>query len=175
MMQHIKDNMRNILLCILELLVGIFLLVDAFKFIAGVFILAGLAMLTVGIVFVVKYFKEEPNAAAKSSLFALGLFALLCGVFFIARFEWLTVLPVSNLMYGGLILVAGLSKVQEAVDMLRLKRQKWFLYAISAALSILCAVIIICNPFVWVFAGIALVVEAVFDTVILFLTYEKSV
>ena len=51
-----------------------------------------------------------------------------------------------------------------------MKRSRWLLAAISAALSIICGVVIITNPFsatavLWLFIGISLIVEAVFDMV----------
>ena len=52
--------------------------------------------------------------------------------------------------------------------MLRLKRKRWFLAMISAAVSVICGIVIITSPFsttavLWMFTGISLVVEAVFD------------
>lgn len=175
-----KEYLNNIILCLFELVVGIFLLVDAFKFIAGVFILTGLALVVLGIVYVVKYFKEDPEPAARSLMFTIGLIALAAGAFFVFRYEFLAIaLPVPTIIYGVIIFAIGLGKVQEAVDMLRLKKDKWFLHAVSAALSLICAVVIINNPFastdvLWMFTGITLLFEAVFDVVTLVLTYEKK-
>ena len=71
-------------------------------------------------------------------------------------------------VYGVGILLAGLSKIQWAVDLLRMRRKRWFLAIISAVISIVCAGVIVSNPFtssaiLWMFAGISLIVEAVFD------------
>ena len=67
-----------------------------------------------------------------------------------------------------MILITGLTKLQWMVDIIRMKRRRWFLAAISAAISILCGVVIITSPFsttavLWMFIGISLIVEAVFD------------
>lgn len=66
------------------------------------------------------------------------------------------------------ILITGLTKLQWMVDIIRMKRRRWFLATISAAVSILCGIVIITSPFsttavLWVFIGISLIVEAVFD------------
>ena len=58
------------------------------------------------------------------------------------------------------------------MDLLRLKRKKWYLAAISSVISIICAVIILKNPFssveiTWIIAGVSLILEAVFDMYIL--------
>ena len=66
------------------------------------------------------------------------------------------------------ILITGLTKLQWMVDIIRMKRRRWFLATISAAVSILCGIVIITSPFsttavLWVFIVISLIVEAVFD------------
>ena len=68
----------------------------------------------------------------------------------------------------GQKLVMGLDKVQTTVDMLRLKRGMWVFPVIGAVVSIVCAIIIIVNPFtavniVWTFIGVTLLFEAAFD------------
>jgi len=68
------------------------------------------------------------------------------------------------------ILVTGITKLQWTVDIIRMKRSKWFWMAISAAISILCGITVITNPFsttavLWMFIGISLIVDAVFDMI----------
>lgn len=86
--------------------------------------------------------------------------------------------PVLTMIYGIVVLIAGLGKIQVATDMFRMKRKKWFLPAISAAVSIICAAVILGNPFsttivLWMFTGISLIIEAVFDTVTLVVNTKK--
>lgn len=74
------------------------------------------------------------------------------------------------------MLVAGVSKIQTMVDMLRLHNNKWFWAGINAFVSIICAIVILWSPFtttavLWIFVGVSLIVEAVLDIVILFLAY----
>lgn len=74
----------------------------------------------------------------------------------------------------------GIGKLQTAVDLLRLKNEKWWWRAISAAISVICAFVIILNPFtttvvLWQFTGISLLVEAVFDIVTLFVNRKNNV
>ena len=68
------------------------------------------------------------------------------------------------------ILVTGITKLQWTIDIIRMKRSKWFWMAISAAISILCGITVITNPFsttavLWMFIGISLIVDAVFDMI----------
>ena len=74
------------------------------------------------------------------------------------------------------MLLAGVSKIQTMVDMLRLYNNKWFWVGINALISIVCGVIILWAPFettaiLWIFAGVSLIIEAVMDIVIIFLTF----
>lgn len=92
----------------------------------------------------------------------MGLFCALKSEWFIATFPLLTVI------YGVVTLMTGLSKVQWAIDMLRQKQKYWFVALIGALLTLVFAVLILCNPFSstaipWTFIAISLIVEAVMD------------
>jgi len=63
--------------------------------------------------------------------------------------------------------------------MLRLKWKRWYLAAIGAVISLLCAAVILMNPFtttgvLWVFVGVTLIVDAVFDIVTLLFGKAKE-
>lgn len=82
--------------------------------------------------------------------------------------------PALAILYGIGILVTGVGKIQLTVDMLRQKNKKWFWAAINAAVSVVCAIIILNSPFasasvLWMFTGISLLVEGVLDIVTLIL------
>ncbi|MGN0628903.1 MAG: glycoside hydrolase family 2 TIM barrel-domain containing protein [Oscillospiraceae bacterium] len=60
-----------------------------------------------------------------------------------------------------------------------MKKEKWFLAAVSAAVTVVCAMLIITNRFasakiLWLFTGCILIAEAVFDIIILFLTNKRA-
>ena len=118
---------------------------------------------------IIKYFRAEPLEASLGQLLLKGLVALIAGVFFLIRTEWLvSVFPVLTIIYGVAILFVGLGKIQKTVDMLRLKKNGRAVTAISALLSVAFGVIILAVPFettefLWKFTGIALIVEAVID------------
>lgn len=65
------------------------------------------------------------------------------------------------------------------VNIIRLKSKRWYLAAVSAALTLLCAAVILLDPFVvaealWIFTAVTLIVEAVFDFVTIILNKAKS-
>ncbi|MBQ8296258.1 MAG: DUF308 domain-containing protein [Ruminococcus sp.] len=172
-MKNLKFNINGILLSVFEITVGILLLINPISFTSGIICVFGIALVVLGIVSVIRYFKSKPEEAAVGRELSKGIIAAAAGVFCIVKTEWLiTIFPLLTIAYGMIILLAGISKIQWTVDMLRLKRKRWFLPAIGALFSIICAIIILNNPFasttvLWIFTGIALIIEAIFSIVII--------
>jgi len=179
-MKVLKENANAIILCVVEIVVGVLLLVNPVGFTLGIIIAAGIALMFSGLLNVIRYFRSSPQEAAVGQLLMQGLVALLAGAFCAFNPQWFTLtFPMIAVLYGIAVLVGGLSKVQTAVDMLRAKNSKWWWGAIGAALSIICALVIIKNPFsttvaLWWFTGISLIVEAVFDMVTLIMGRRKG-
>ncbi len=179
-MKALKQNGNAIILCIIEALAGILLLVDPAGFTAGIIMAVGIALMIVGLFNVIRYFRSSPVEAAVGQLLVRGLVTMLAGAFCTFNYRWFIItFPVITIFYGAAVLIGGLSKVQMATDMLRLKNSKWWWGAISAVISIICAFVIISNPFsstvaLWWFAGISLIVEAVFDVITLIISLKNG-
>ena len=156
---------------LVELIIGILLLVNPIGFTSGIIIAFGIVLMIMGISTTIKYFRTEPEEAAVSQILVKGLLMLLAGAFCVFNSHWfIATFPVLTLVYGVVILITGITKVQWTIDIIRMKRSKWFWAAISAAISIVCGVVIITSPFsttavLWMFIGISLIVEAVFDMI----------
>ena len=156
---------------LVELIIGILLLVNPIGFTSGIIIAFGIVLMIMGISTTIKYFRTEPEEAAVSQILVKGLLMLLAGVFCAFNSHWfIATFPVLTLVYGVVILITGITKLQWTIDIIRMKRSKWFWAAISAAISILCGIVIITSPFsttavLWMFIGISLIVEAVFDMI----------
>lgn len=117
------------------------------------------------------YFRTPVVEAVISKDLARGLVEILVGIFFISNVGWImATFPILAIIYGVVTLILGIHKVQLTVDMIRLKVRKWGFMAVSAILTIICAVIIIFNPFsttavLWIFVGVSLIVEAIVDII----------
>lgn len=172
-MKTLKLNLSSILLSVFELVVGILLLVDPLGFTTGIVIAFGIALVVVGLISVIKYFRTSPELAAMGQNLFKGITAIIAGVFLVLKSEWLlTVFPILTIVCGVGILLAGISKLQWMANMIRLKKQRWFLPAIGALVSIVCAIVVLTDPFgttavLWVFTAVTLIAEAVFDIVII--------
>ena len=135
--------------------------------------IAGIVLMILGLVEVVKYFRMSTDEAILRQALTKGLLSLLAGGFCVFKTEWfITTFPVFTIIYGILILVTGISKIQLTVDIFRRKNKKWFLAAINAIVTIVCAVVILRSPFtstavLWMFTGVSLLMEGVLDIITL--------
>lgn len=175
-MKALKQKFGPLLLCLLEVLIGVLLLINPISFTSGIIVVVGVSLAASGLFNLIKYFRTDAVTAAKSQSLLIGLVSLLAGGFCISKSHWfVATFPILTILYGIATLIAGLGKVQWTVDMLRLKKEKWFLAAISAVISIVCSVIILSSPFastavLWMFTGVSLIVEAVMDIITLLIS-----
>ena len=166
-MRAIQKNGGSILMCVLEILVGVLLLLDPTGFTSSIIIAAGAALILYGAICIVRYFRADAaEGALRQNLFK-GLLLLLGGLFCVLRSKWFVdTFPLLTILYGIGLLISGVGKIQWMADMIRFGRKRWYLPAISAVLSLIFAAIILCSPTaLWSFLGIVLIVEAVFDIV----------
>jgi len=179
-MKMLKQNGNAIIMCIIEIVAGILVLVNPVGFTSGIIIAAGIAFMVDGLLNVIRYFRSSPAEAAAGQLLMRGLVALLAGAFCTFNSEWFIVtFPMITILYGVAVLIGGLIKVQFAADMLRAKNPKWWWGAISAAISIICSLVMINDPFsstdaLWWFIGISLIAEAVFDVITLIMSRKTD-
>lgn len=180
-MSKMKLILGKLALCLCEVAVGTLLLIDPVGFTSAIVTAVGVLLLLAGVFSVIDYFYEAPAEACLEKGLAKGVCAVLAGLFLILRSEWLFVtFPLLTVAYGIVILVTGVVRVQWTVDMLRLKTGRWYIAAIGAMLSLICAAVILADPFettavLWMFTAISLIVHAVADLVLLiFIALRKD-
>lgn len=173
-METVKEKANGIVLCLFELIVGVLLMINPVGFTAGIIKATGIVLMILGLIEIVKYFKMSAEEAFLGQTLVKGLVSVLSGAFCTFKTEWFIVtFPVLTILYGVVILLAGLGKIQLTVDMLRRKSKNWVWAAINAVISIVCAVVILNNPFtsttvLWVFTVVSLIVEGIFDMITFF-------
>lgn len=178
-MKKLDKKIKALLLCIAELLIGVFLLIKPVGFTSTIIVCAGLGLMVKGLMDVVRYFRTSAREASLQEGISHGLIFLLIGAFCAFQSEWLMqAVSFSGIIYAVVIMLLGVDKIQSAVDARRLGSKYWFYPAISAIISIVCVVIIFLNPFsvernLLVFAGVVLIVEAVLDMI--YLVMENKV
>ena len=173
-MKGLKEKVNGIIFGVFELIVGLLLLINPSGFTSAIIMVAGAALMVFGFFEIIKYFRTDAVEAALGQMLVKGLVAVLAGAFCAFRTQWfLVTFPVLTILYGVVILLTGMGKIQLTVDMIRLKSKKWFWAALNAAVSVICAVIVLNAPFastaiLWIFTGATLMVEGVFDLVTIF-------
>ena len=177
-MKLLKQNGNGILLCLLEIAVGILLLINYEKLTEFIIIGAGVVLLAIGIVTIIKYFRTEATEARLGQLLTKGLTESALGAFCLIKTDlFKNHLDLLVVIYGIVILVAGLNKVQIMADLIRCKNDKWFMYGISALVTVICAIIIIAlagTGWIWLFIGIYLIAQAVLDVAALIVSNLKK-
>ncbi len=174
-MKKVKEFACGIIFCLFELIAGIMLLINPVGLTSWIIKFVGIALMVMGILEVVKYFRADAKEASIGQILVKGLLALLAGAFCLFKTEWFIVtFPVLTIIYGVVILMTGIGKIQLTVDMLRQKNKKWFWAAINAVVSIICAIVILSSPFsstvaLWIFTGASLIAEAVLDFITVFM------
>lgn len=164
-------RVNKLLLALCELAVGVVLLIDPVGFSEVIIKGIGVALVVFGVLSSIQYFKTSPEMAAQEQNLTIGLLEIMGGLFCLIKSSWFMVtFPLLTVIYGVITLVTGAAKVQWAADLFRENAAKWFLAALSAIISLVCGIIILCNPFasttvLWTFIAISLIVEAVFDVI----------
>ncbi len=179
-MKKLKENSVNLIMSLCELVIGILLLVNPVGFTTFVIRALGVVLAIRGVVSVISYFCAKPEEAIKKQSLAVGFIFLTIGLFCVFRSGWfIATFPVLTVLYGVIILFAGITKIQWVADCIRMKKKQWLFALISAALSLISAIIIIKNPFtttavLWTFTAVSLIVEAIFDVVSVFAGGRKN-
>ncbi len=170
-MAFMKRNFRNILSAMFLIAIGILLLINPETFTKIIIMILGIFFIAIGIVSIIRYFTLSAVEAAAGPNLVMGLVSLCIGCICVFKFEWLkTLFPTMVILYGVLQIILGFDKIQKTIDMLRLKLPLWFLFLISAAISITLGIIIILNTdmtimSIWIFAGISMIVEGILELI----------
>ncbi|MBQ8095051.1 MAG: DUF308 domain-containing protein [Clostridia bacterium] len=179
-MKFLKENWSAMLTALFLFVVGILLLVNPGLFAVVVIKVSGILLAIIGIVDVVKYFRASPEEAAKGSAFYSGAIMITAGMLCLFGGTWFVeVFPVLAVLYGVFQILLGFRKLQRTVDALRLKNELWWLKGISACMSLCFGFIITLIPgmtlmSIWIFTGITMIFEGVFDAVSIAMMYKKT-
>lgn len=179
-MKILKGSATGLAACAVELLAGTLLLLDPAKFTSTVITGIGIILIVLGLADGVKYFRADAKEAAMEQMLTKSLIFLLAGVFCAVRQDWfVATFPVLIILYGMILLLAGISKIQSAVDLVRLKSSQWGWPAVNAAVTLICGVVTLTSPFpstevLWLFTGAALVGTGIFDLVIFLRSRHKT-
>ena len=179
-MKFLKENWFSMLTTLFLIVVGILLLVNPDLYSTIILQIAGILLAVLGSYDLFKYFRAEPEDAAKGSSFYSGAIMITAGVFCLFSGNRLKeAFPFLAVLYGVFQILLGYRKLQRMADALRIKDPAWWLKAISAGISLLFGYIIALNPEmklvgIWVFTGLTLIIEGIFDATAMVIVLEKK-
>ncbi len=170
-----KQKLSGIGLAVVEIVVGLFLIISPDTLTRAVVIIAGIALLLMGAVSLIGYFRSDPVGSVMGQGMTKGLMEIAIGAFILIKTEW--VVGVFDSVIALAILLLGVSKLGMAIDLMRLKDSSWKPALVNAAVTLVCAIIIIsisASSAIWMVIGISLIVQAVLDIVTTFFPGNKN-
>ncbi len=168
-MKNFLNRVGLLIICIIEIAVGVIIVFNPEKIARTAILVAGIGLLVYGVISVISYIRTEPLIAATGLKLFKGLAALAAGLYFVfdsrSAYEMISVY---SEVFGLILLLLGIYKIQSAVDMLRLRLRFWYVALVSAALSLIFAMVIFADPFrvpetLWLFIGVCVIVEGISD------------
>lgn len=148
------------------LVLGLLLLIRPQLLTNLVFNVCGAGLCVFGVLNVLRYFLHKDPYEGFNWELCLGLVLLTCGIVLIVfKNALLSLLP---LVFGLVLLLGGIIKLQAAFNMRRMMYARWYLTMIAAVVSGALGIVIIVNPFGTLLTllrviGGALCVEAIED------------
>ena len=108
------------------------------------YVLGGALILT-GAVFIISYLLREPIMNYDHNGFVNGIAVMAIGS--IVLFKMNLVVSLLPLGLGLLVLISGVTQLQDCIDMIRLKYKSWGLMLFFSILNIILAVVLLIDPF----------------------------
>lgn len=180
-MASLKKNIPVILFILFELIVGILLLVNPEAFTKAVIIFFGIVMVVIGIVYIIRYLREKNTPQeSKGTTLVLAIIALVIGLICIVLTNVIIgIFAMVAILYGVILIISGIFKIKAYHDSKKEGYSVSFLMLLSAVIAVVLGVIIVINPFtsfylLWMFIGLALIIEAVIDLIAVIMAKKKT-
>lgn len=140
--------------------------------------LASILLLCMGIGQIIGYFRTSPGEGRYGGGLVAGVCLVVAALVIFFRSD--VVVSVIPVILGIIIVLSGVAKLQNAIDLARLKARQWTTALAIAILNLVFGVIIIFNPFstamaLLQFVGIGLIYSGLFDVIsILYLSKQMK-
>ena len=167
MKAFLKEHSANLGLIVCEVVIGILLLISPVTAAFYILVTGGI-LLVIAAVFTLRAYLISDIGKAKQehSLFK-GMIELAVGLITVLKTNWIVDrFPGLPTLYGLVILLSGILKMEFAINSLRTKCDNILWLGIDSAATIVTALLIVLNvfpseKFLWIFMGIALIIQAI--------------
>lgn len=164
LLKQLKWNL--ILLAVIFIALGIVLILWPGATMKTICYLLAAMLLAIGVVSLINYLRKDISGIIYRYDLVVGLCAILGGILVIVKVDKLTDLIPAVL--GFLVMMSGIMKMQNSVDMLRLGHGTWHVAFAMAIVNIVAGIVLLMNPFeaaqiLIMCLGIALVYSGITD------------
>lgn len=105
----------------------------------------GIGMLIFGGTYLILYFTKDRLQGVMQSEMVMGVIGLATGAYILLKMDY--VLEIIPFAMGIVALLGAMVKLQDALDLKKLKAEKWFLMMIWAMVLFIMGIVLIVNPF----------------------------
>ncbi len=177
-MEFLKSTAkREALYSGLYLVLGIFFVIrpeTAFSTIGKVM---AILMLIIGVIYICLYSTKKNFEGIQRNGLAVGIILSVLAIYLMLKPDFLV--SIVGFVIGFMVIIAGVTQFQNAVDLLHFKNKLWPFMLISSAILIILGIVALVNPFTatetFMFAtGIFITVSAVVKLVSLLILYRGS-
>lgn len=170
-----KDHSKSVIYIVFALVAGLCLLLFPQMTTSVVFWGLAAALMIMGAINLIGYFRASVIAAVTGDSMASGLLMIVLGL--VVGFAQETIASLLPVIFGIVLFIGGILKTQGAFDLKRMGDMRWFITLIGALVSLSFGVIVLCNPFGTLMTlmrvmGAFLVVESIQDAAYA-IRYEK--
>lgn len=163
MLKKIRWNM--IMMAVLFIALGVVLIIWPGATMATICYMLAALLIAVGVISLANYLRKDVNGLIYRYDLVVGLSAILGGILVIIKVDQLTsLIPV---VLGFLVTISGIMKMQNSIDLLRLKHETWHVAFALSIINIVAGIILLIDPFsatvLIVITGISLVYSGLTD------------
>lgn len=171
----LKDHSKSVIYIAFSLVAGLCLLLFPQMTTSVVFWGLAAALMIMGAVNLIGYFRASVLTAVSGDSMASGLLMIVLGL--VIGFAQETIASLLPVIFGVILFIGGILKTQGAFDLKRMGDLRWFITLIGALVSLVFGLIILINPFGTLMTlmrvmGAFLVVESIQDAIYA-IRYEK--
>lgn len=168
-MKALKKIKWNVIISsVIYVALGVILLLWPEKMARNICYVIGVIAVAVGIVNLIDYIRKDYSVDAYRYNLVYGLVSILFGVFVFVKVD--TVVSIIPFLLGFAVTISGFLKLQNAVDLVRMKYKGWGAVMIVSILNIAFGVVLIMNPFdsamvLFICIGIGMIYSGVSDLI----------
>ncbi len=181
-MNPAKSGVSAVIVIAIEILIGIFLLMNPEGFMKTIIIIAGIGLLILGVVLMIRYITGQKDGSAGFGMLIGAIIALIFGlvcIFASRGIEWM--IEVFIWVCGIFLIIAGVIKI---ASFFRVRNAGYAtggtaLLLISGIIMTIFGILLVFHPFQSLstllrIGGIVLIVEAAFDLVSFIITMKNA-